>query len=191
MFELLLVAIALVGSFACGIYDLKTSNVPDSVCILMIASALLIHSVYGFYTGDFTNLIDSFLFGGLFLAFGLLMYFTGQWGGGDGELLVAMGFLLPNISFVNTLFPFALSFFINTFFIGAAYSIIYSLVLVYKNPKIGKDFWGKVANKRTVIPIAVLIIASLCLALVIVLPGVFFIPLILIATLIFVWIFIL
>jgi Flp pilus assembly protein protease CpaA len=141
MFELLLLAIALTGSLAAGIYDLKTSNIPDSLCIAMIIAGLIIHSFYGLTTGDFSNLINSLMFGGLFLAFGLLMYFTGQWGGGDGELLVALGILLPNLSTTKTYFPFAASFFVNTFFIGAAYSLIYSMILVYKNTDVRKGFF--------------------------------------------------
>jgi Flp pilus assembly protein protease CpaA len=155
MFELLLVVIALIGSFASGIYDLKTSNVPDKIVIGMIVSALAIHIFTGFSTGDFTNLIDSLLFGGLFLAFGLLMYFTGQWGGGDGELLVAMGVVLPTLSLVNTFFPFAISFFINTFFIGAAYSIAYSIVLAYRNPKISKRFFENLKDRKIIFGLAV------------------------------------
>jgi len=151
MFELLLVAIALIGSFAAGIYDLKTSNVPDKVCLLMIISGLFIHIIYGFSTGDFSILINSLLFSGLLLAFGLLMYFTGQWGGGDGELLVAIGILLPNLSSVKTYFPFAISFFINSFFIGAAYSIIYSLILVYRNPKISKNFSASLMDRKIIV----------------------------------------
>jgi len=151
MFELLLVAIALIGSFAAGIHDLKTSNIPDKVCWVMIFSGLFIHTVNSFSTGDFSILINSLLFGGLFLAFGLLMYYTGQWGGGDGELLVAIGILLPNLSLVKTYFPFAISFFINSFFIGATFSIIYSLILVYKNPKISKKFFIGLMDRKIII----------------------------------------
>jgi len=141
MLELLLLAIAIIGSFAAGFYDLKTSNVPDKVCISMIILGLIIHFITGLSTGDFSSLINALMFGGLFMAFGLLMYFSGQWGGGDGELLVAIGVLLPNSTLVHTHFPFALSFFINSFFIGAFYSIFYSFVLAYRNPKIAKSFF--------------------------------------------------
>ena len=164
MFELLLIVIAFVGSFACGIYDLKTSNVPDSVCILMIASALMLYSISGFLTGDFTSLINSFIVGGLFLSFGLLMYFTGQWGGGDGELLVAMGFLLSGLPLVKSIFPIfslSLSFFVNSFFIGAIYSIAYSLVLVYRNPSISKDFVSNMRSSRMSLILLLVIAVSL------------------------------
>jgi len=160
MFELLLLSIALVGSFASGIYDLKTSNVPDAVCTLMIISGIFIHTIYSFTTGDFTNLINSFLFGGLFLLFGLAMYYTGQWGGGDGELLISIAILLPTLSIVKTSFPFAISFFINSFFIGAFWSILYSFTLAYKNPKIFKDFFDGLKTGVTIKLIILFIILS-------------------------------
>jgi Flp pilus assembly protein protease CpaA len=161
MFELLLIAIALIGSFAAGLYDLKTSNIPDKLCILMIIAGLLLHSVYSFSTGDSAILINSLVFGGLFLAFGLLMYFTGQWGGGDGELLVAIGILLPQLTLVKTVFPFAISFFINSFFIGAAYSIIYSLILSYRNPSISKTFFISIKSPLLLATLAIFLTLSI------------------------------
>lgn len=176
-------SIALIGSLACGIYDLKTSNVPDSVCLLMISSALLLYSIYGFSTGDFTGLINSFIIGGLFLGFGLLMYFTGQWGGGDGELLVAIGFLVPNLTIIESVFPLsAISFFINSFFIGAIYSIAYSLILVYKNPKISKNFMTKMTGNK--ISIVLIMIFALSISLLFLSQTILFILLSFIAILI-------
>jgi Flp pilus assembly protein protease CpaA len=148
MFEIILLTITLIGGFAAGIYDLKTSNVPDKLCLAMIAIGLIIHIYTGVATGDFTNFINSLLFGGLFLVFGLGMYYTGQWGGGDGELLVTFGILLPTVSTVNTYFPFAVSFFINSFFVGAAYSIIYSAVMMYRIPKMRRKFTKQFESNR-------------------------------------------
>jgi len=161
MFELLLIAIALIGSFAAGIYDFKTSNIPDTLCILMIIAGLFLHSFYSFSTGDFSTLINSLFFGGIFLVFGLIMYFTGQWGGGDGELLVAIGVLLPNLSIIKTFFPFAITFFINSFFIGAIYSIFYSLILSYRNPSISKNFFKKIKQPLSTIPLLFFLILSI------------------------------
>jgi Flp pilus assembly protein protease CpaA len=144
MFELLLVAIALIGSFAAGIYDLKTTNIPDKVCIAMIILGIIIHALNGFLTNDFTILLNSLFFAGIFLIIGLVMYYAGWWGGGDGELLIAVGILLPTLFFVKTQFPFAISFFINTWFIGAIYSVIYVIILAYKDKGIGKSFFDRI-----------------------------------------------
>jgi len=144
MFELLLIAIALIGSFAAGIYDLKTTNIPDKVCIAMIILGIIIHALNGFLTNDFTTLLNSLFFAGIFLIIGLVMYYAGWWGGGDGELLIAIGILLPTLSFVKTQFPFAISFFINTWFIGAIYSVIYVIILACKDKEIGKGFFDRI-----------------------------------------------
>lgn len=150
MLEILLVVIALIGSFAAGIYDLKTTNIPDEICILMIMLGLIMHIITGVYTGNFTMFLNSLLFGGIFLIFGLIMYYGGQWGGGDGELLVALGVLLPNLSLVKTYFPFAISFFINSFFVGVAWSILYSLYFAYKNDYISRNFFQSFKDPLTI-----------------------------------------
>jgi Flp pilus assembly protein protease CpaA len=142
MLELLLIAIGLVGSLAAGLYDLKTTNIPDKLCISMIIIGLAIHIYTGVFVGDYSYLENSFLFGGLFLGFAVMMYYTGQWGGGDGELLVAMGVLLPSLHSVSTLFPFSISFFINSFFVGAFWSIAFSMYYVYKNPILTRKFFS-------------------------------------------------
>jgi Flp pilus assembly protein protease CpaA len=163
MLELLLIAIALIGSFAAGIWDLKTTNIPDKLCIFMIIIGLISNILIGVFTSDFSYFINSLLFGGLFLGFSLVMYYTGQWGGGDGELLVAIGVLLPKLSIVKTYFPFAISFFINSFFIGAFWSVIFSLYFVYKSPNLSKKFFNDFKNPLTIVITLVPLILSFAL----------------------------
>jgi Flp pilus assembly protein protease CpaA len=164
MLEIILIAVGLVGGFAAGIYDLKTTNIPDKVCIGMILFGLIAHVLTGIFTGDFSYFINSLIFGGLFLGFGLLMYYTSQWGGGDGELLVAIGVVLPSLHSVSTFFPFALSFFLNSFFIGAAWSIAYSIWFVSRNPtlsrKFVKDFKNPVVMSVSIVLLSLFVIAS-------------------------------
>lgn len=146
MFELLRVAIALVGSVAAGFWDLKTTEIPDWVCLAMVAGGLSLFGAEGLLTGDWSGLTTSLAVGGAFLAFGLLMYFTGQWGGGDGELLVAMGVLLPAWPLgAKSMFPFPLALLINLFLVGAAYSIIYAVALAVRSPAMVRRFKGSTA----------------------------------------------
>ena len=105
--------------------------------------------------GIIGNLIDSYLawsywpfllsmiVGLLFLGIGFLMYFLGQWGGGDAKLLSAIGFLLPRLppQFNPTLFfPFPMSFFFNVFFVGAIYMILYAVGTAMMNKKVWTVF---------------------------------------------------
>jgi len=163
MIELVLVAVSLVGSFAAGLYDLKTTNVPDKVCIIMIISGLILHVLTGIFTGNFSYFINSLLFGAPLLGFGLIMYYAGQWGGGDGELLVAIAVLVPNLSLVNTYFPFAISFFINSFFVGAFWSVIFSLYFVYKEQNLSKKFFNNLKDPITFIITLIPLFLSLIL----------------------------
>ncbi|MBU3896438.1 MAG: A24 family peptidase [Nanoarchaeota archaeon] len=144
MFELIYIVIALIGSLICGIWDLKTTNIPDKVCWIMIALGIIIHAVEGP-----SSLISSLTVGGIFLIFGLIMYYAGQWGGGDSELLVAIGFLLPSASVV-TYFPFPMSFFFNFVMISALYSPIYVLYLMRKPgvKRKGLIFYRRISSKK-------------------------------------------
>ncbi len=155
MFELLLIAIALVGTTLCGLWDLKTSNIPDIVAISMIVLGIGLHITNGFILGDFTLLMNSFFYGGIFLFFGLLMYYGGQWGGGDGELLVAIGFLLPNL---------ALSFFLNLFLVGVVYSILYSIIFTARNPIISKKFFLTIKGNSK--PLSGVLLLSIVLSII-------------------------
>ena len=114
----LLPAIAIIGSSVAGLYDLKTTNMPDRFIISLAVLGLLFYASHGIATGEFSLLMNSILVGSIFTAFGALMYFTGQWGGGDGEMLAAIGFMLPSI---------AQDFFVNLFFIGALYTMIFAV----------------------------------------------------------------
>jgi hypothetical protein len=60
-----------------------------------------------------------------------------------------MGVLLPYSTFVKTYFPFAISFFINSFFIGALWSIAFSFYFVYKNPDFTRKFFNSFKNPVT------------------------------------------
>jgi hypothetical protein len=86
--------------------------------------------------------------------------------------MVAMGIVLPSLSLVNTYFPFAISFFINTFFIGAAYSIIYSIILAYRNPKISKSFFNNLKDRK--ILVGLLVTFSLSIAFLLIWQLIFF-----------------
>lgn len=114
----LLPIVAIIGSSVAGLYDLKTTNMPDRFIISLAVLGLLVYASHGIATGEYSLLMNSILIGSLFTAFGALMYFTGQWGGGDGEMLAAIGFMLPAVG---------QNFFVNLFFIGALYTVIFAI----------------------------------------------------------------
>lgn len=131
MLETIYILIALAGSLAIALWDLKTSDVPDNACYFMIGSGLVLHAAEAAYTGRMNLLTDTLMYTAAFFIFGYLMYRTGQWGGGDAAMLVAIGALLSNIP--SAALPFSISYFINLTVIGAVYSIIYSIIIARAN----------------------------------------------------------
>lgn len=138
MFELIKIAVALAGSSICGLYDLKTTNMLDWLAIAMIIAGFGLHAAESFAAGTLEPMISWLIVVGFFFAFSLFMYYAGYWGGGDGELLIAIGSLLP-LGTTGSIF-FSLNFFINSFLVGGMYSIAYAIILAAKSNKIRRAF---------------------------------------------------
>ncbi len=144
LFSYIYIALALGGSTVCGLYDLKTTNMLDKLAIAMIALGIGLHAVESLLIGSILPLALSLISSGAFFLFGLFMYKAGYWGGGDGEILIAIGALLPFAPFQSLLslnsLSFSLDFFINSFIVGGFYSILYAGVVGVTNEKVRKAF---------------------------------------------------
>ncbi len=140
LLETLLLIIAFAGSVLAGIIDLKTTEIPDWIPYAMAAIGIVGNLVKAYLLGNYTPILLSVVVGLLFLGFGFLLYFTGQWGGGDAKLLSAIGFLLPQYSGAKSFFPFPVSFFFNVFFVGSIYMLSYIFVMSLINKKIWNHF---------------------------------------------------
>lgn len=143
MFELIPLAIALIGSSMAAVWDLKTTEIPDEIPYAMIALALIFYAIQSLLQWNYWPVLNSLIFGLGFLGFGFLMYYAGQWGGGDAKVLSAIGFLIPEAprGFLKLFFPFPFSYLINVFLVGAAYMLIYAFVLALINKRIMIKFF--------------------------------------------------
>ncbi len=170
MFWLLLVT-GIIGFTLAAYWDLKTTEFPDWLPYSMIVSALVIRGIFSWIENDIWILLNSFIFGVLFLAIGLGMYLAKQWGDGDAWLLGAMGFLFPdNRGFQEymksvTGFPFQLNLLFNFFLIAFIYLIIYSVILGIKNPKQSRKFFRKLKRSLKEIGTVVGSFSVICLGL--------------------------
>ena len=144
--ESILLLVAFIGSTLAGLIDLKTTEIPDKIPYVMMGIGVVGNLIKSYLIWSYIPIALSFLVGLLFLGFGFLLYHTGQWGGGDAKILSAIGFLLPQFSSANRLFPFPLSFFFNVFFIGAFYMIGYIFVMAILNRKIFISFFTDFKN---------------------------------------------
>lgn len=154
IYETALLLAALAGSAIGGWIDLKTTEIPDIVPLSTAILGIAIHAINAYFTGSWAPLYYSFAVGLAFLAFGYVLFYTGQWGEADALLLAAIGFVLPQpLSFFSGLAGasagyYAVIFIINTFVIGGIYSIIYAFVLALKNRGVLRDFSKKMRSGK-------------------------------------------
>lgn len=140
--EYIPLATAFAGTTIAAIWDLKTTEVPDQLPYIMIAIALLFYGYQSIAEWIFWPILNSLIYGLVFLGFGAFMYYIGQWGGADSLILSAVGFLLPVApqGFSSTILPFPVSYFINMFMVGAVYMMLYAFVFALRNRKILSGF---------------------------------------------------
>jgi len=133
-----------VSFFLCGIglligsyTDLKTREVPDYINFFLLIAGFGIAGVASLIFQSWLYIVAAVI--GCFFCYLIssIMFYTGQWGGGDSKLLIALGTImgLPFSNFSFTISSFFIQFLINLIFIGAAYGSIYVLFLIIKNKK--------------------------------------------------------
>lgn len=149
MMEWILLSIGIAGFSAAGYWDLKTTEFPDWLPYLIIVLALSVRGVFTFLSGDYWIILSSAVVGALFLGFGLVLYYTKQWGDGDAWLLGALGFLFPYSGLLirNITAPFPLALLFNFFILSFVYLIFYSVAVGIRTPGTFKKF-RKVLGKR-------------------------------------------
>jgi Flp pilus assembly protein protease CpaA len=106
--------------------DIRTREVPDLLNYGVIVVAAAARIIYSIWNGDYSIALDGLLGGMAGFAAGSLMYYSGQWGGGDTKLLCGLGILigLP-LELQMTFLPL---FMINILFAGAAYALVWAVV---------------------------------------------------------------
>lgn len=149
-FTVLLFSVCFVGLVLGSYFDFRTREVPDLLNFGLLAAGFgiaLLASIVFWDSSYFVASLLGFLFCFLFAC---LMFYTGQWGGGDAKMLMALGALIglpfsqilsfaslfslnfSSFSFASVLeqLPFLLSFLFLVFFIGGIYGLVWLKVLI-------------------------------------------------------------
>ncbi len=164
----ILLAIGIAGFGLAGALDLKTTEFPDWLPYTMIAGTLAVRAVFSFLEGNIWIIGSSVIVVFVFLGFGLLLYFTRQWGDGDAWLLGALGFLFPNSAGFQPsgALPFPAVMIFNFFLIAFVYLIIYSIALGIRNPEIARKFFAGLRSNLKGIASLILAFGIACVFLV-------------------------
>ncbi len=165
---LIIAAVCLAGLLVGTYTDIRTREVPDWINYGLIFSGFGIAIIYSIVYWNLSYILKSIAGFGLFFIIAYVMYYTGQWGGGDSKMIMGIGALV-GISIwpfdISTLYlwygnlPFLLSFMIYSMIFGAIYGLVWSSVLAYrKRKRFITEFKEKLQDRSIVITKTLLLV---------------------------------
>jgi len=142
--------LSLIALLIGSITDLKTREVPDWLNYGLIFSGLWLNLLFSVIYSNPSFMVNSIIGLSIFFGIAYIMFYMGQWGGGDSKMLMGTGAMIGiDVGFITPQFLFW--FFINALFIGAVYGLLWSIFLVFKNKKkFLKEFSKKLSEKSAV-----------------------------------------
>ena len=156
-------SIALAGLLSGTITDLKTREVPDWINFSLIFSGFGIATIRSVVSWDISYILYSVLGFGLLFIVAYVMYYTGQWGGGDSKMVMGLGSLIGlSIPLSIAEPPFIILFIIYSIVAGAAYGLIWSIVVAIRCwDRFKKDLFSRMKKKEIKLVKVVLIILAI------------------------------
>ena len=137
--------VLLIGSFT----DLKTREVPDWLNYGLIISGIGLNLLFSAVYSNSSFIINSLVGLAVFFGIAYIMFYAGQWGGGDSKMLMGLGAMIGiDASFKTSQFIFG--FFINALFIGAVYGLLWSIFLVFKGKKKFLREFNKILSEKKI-----------------------------------------
>lgn len=141
-------AIALFVLILGSLTDFKTREVPDFLNYGLIFTGIMLNLIFSLVYQTPAFILGSLLGLGIFFCIAWLMFYTGQWGGGDSKLLMGIGALF-GIPFTLSLEQqFLLSFFVNILFAGAFYGVLWTVYLSFKHHKKFRKAYAALMRQR-------------------------------------------
>lgn len=192
--DILISSIAIVWLIFACVTDIKKREVPNWLSFSLIAIAFAIRALTAILTSQtyyFSYTIIAFI---LFFLLANLLYYIKFFGGGDAKLLIALAVVFATSpSFIPSTIPltepFLLSYLINTFTIGAIYSLIFIVFFAIKDKKNFSKEFKKINKENKTMQLYFIIIAIICFILAF-FTGFFIFIALCIITLVFPYIFI-
>ena len=149
MLSIIIYTICIIGLVIASITDIKTREVPDWLNFSLIAAGLGINLIFTIIMRDLRYILDSAAGFLAFFIIAVIMFYTGQWGGGDSKILMGLGALLGlDLAFRRTML---IDFIINSLIVGAIYGLFWSLVLTIKKWKTVRKEIKKTSKDKKVI----------------------------------------
>lgn len=118
-----------IGSYT----DFKKREVADTVNYGFLFGILGIKLIYSINIAGYWYFIDGLAGAAIFFIFACMMFYTGQWGGGDSKMMMGLGALFGFSVFRWNEFQAIWLFLINALVIGAVYGFGYSVLMAIRH----------------------------------------------------------
>ncbi|MBN1175047.1 prepilin peptidase [Candidatus Woesearchaeota archaeon] len=163
-------AIILIGLGIATVTDIKKREVPDTLNFGLIILGVVIGILGSVFSKSWQPCITSILGLGIGYGVGALMFYTGQWGGGDAKMLMGMGAILGTqwteiISLFNGTqnIPFFFTTIITIFIAGGIYGFAYAIFLIIKNRKEFKIEFRRKREEKNMIKVRKIVLGATAL----------------------------
>ncbi|OYT41739.1 MAG: hypothetical protein B6U86_01790 [Candidatus Altiarchaeales archaeon ex4484_43] len=143
-------------------FDLKTGEIPEKLTRGLIVIVITTAMICSIYRVNPSFLLASVVVGTGFFILGYVMFYLGEWGGGDVKLLAGIGCSLGFLNSMNYfteissplylegIFPYYIDYFINLAIVSSPYIIIYSFLLGLMKPQVFEEFTGYFKKKNSI-----------------------------------------
>jgi prepilin signal peptidase PulO-like enzyme (type II secretory pathway) len=158
----------LVGSYT----DLRTREVPDWVNLGLIGAGFGINLLFTAVYLKISFIVNSIIGFSIFFGIAWIMFYTGQWGGGDSKILMGLGAMI-GIDVFSGKMPFLADFLVDALIIGALYGILWSFFLIFRNKKKFLKSFGKYSKKSGSVKNIVLVVFIVLISTAFFVPDVF------------------
>lgn len=146
-----LFALALIWTIFAVFQDMKKREVANWLNFSLIAIALAYRAFYATITSNYKFFLLGAIGFAIFLGLAYTLYYARAFAGGDAKLLMGFGIILPYTNYLD-LFTLSIVFLFLLFFLGAVYSLFYSIFIVSKNRKtFKKEFKIKASKNKTLL----------------------------------------
>lgn len=141
IYGIVLVAL-LIGTYT----DFKVREVPDWLNYGLIFVGFGLRLIFTTVYHDWSYLLEGIFGFAAFLVLALLMFYAGQWGGGDSKMVMGLGAI---IGLELSIDAFLIGFLVNIFIFGALFGLAFSVYLaILHRRRFAKEFNRRFAAKK-------------------------------------------
>lgn len=151
--------------------DLKTGEIADWKSTGFAAAVVVLALVNTVISWDYQILLTTLLWAAAYLAFSVVLFYLGQWGGGDVKMMAALGACMGYIDSIGFGWPESsifghqlhplLSFLINMAFISVPYAIVYTVMLGVGKPQAFTQYFKRLGERKVIAALALMFMPSI------------------------------